>query len=108
MPVDNKHRHHVIPPVDIYKTVDEIVVYLDLPGVRKEQVKLHVEGDRLELVCEKPDERPSLMKGVFQLMEREYGFFRRELILPPGLQPEKAEATMENGVLKVRIPRDPQ
>jgi len=104
MPPDNKHLHHLVPLVDIYKTGEDIIVHIDLPGVKKDQIKLNIEGDRLRLVCEKPDERPSLSKGFFHLMEREYGFFRCEVILPSGLQPEKAEATMDDGVLMVRIP----
>ena len=105
MSTDNKHLHHVVPLVDIYKTAEGVIVYIDLPGVKKDQIKLNIEGDRLQLVCEKPDERPNLSKGFFHLMEREYGFFRCEVVLPPGLQPEKAEAKMDDGVLMVRIPR---
>ncbi|MCK4379025.1 MAG: Hsp20/alpha crystallin family protein [Deltaproteobacteria bacterium] len=106
MPADNKHLHHVVPLVDIYKTGEGVIVYIDLPGVKKDQIKLNIEDNRLQLVCEKPDERPNLSKGFFHLMEREYGFFRRELVLPSGLQPEKAEAKMDDGVLMVRIPWD--
>ncbi len=106
MLTDNKHPHHVVPLVDIYETDEGAIVYIDLPGAKKDQIKLNVEGDRLQLVCEKPDERPNLSKGLFYLMEREYGFFRRGLDLPPGLQPEKAEAKMVDGVLTIRIPRD--
>ena len=106
MPVDRNHLHSLVPLVDIYTTVEDVIVYIDLPGVKKEQVKLAIEGDHLQLVCEKPDERSDLLKGFFHLMEREYGFFRREVVLPSGLQPEKAEAQMDGGVLMIRIPRE--
>ena len=106
MSADRKHLHRIIPPADVSKTGEDVIVYFDLPGVEKEQIKLQVEGDRLQLICQKPDLRPSLIRGVFQLMEREFGFFRRDLLLPSGLQPEKAEATMDNGVLMIRIPLD--
>lgn len=104
MSSEKKHLHHIVPLVDIYKTYEDIAVYIDLPGVEKDQIELNIEGEHLHLVCEKPDDRPSLSKFFFHLMEREYGCFRCEVILPSGLQPEKAEATMDNGVLVVRIP----
>ena len=104
MPSHKKHLHHIVPLVDIYKTGEDIAVYIDLPGVKKEQIELNIEGEHLHLVCEKPDDRPSLAKVFFHLLEREYGCFCCEVTLPPGLQPEKAEATMDNGVLVVRIP----
>ena len=104
MSTGKKHLHHLVPLVDIYQTGDGIIVCIDLPGVEKEQIKLNIEGDRLSLVCEKANRRPRLTRGSFQLLEREYGFYRRELLLPSGLWAEKAEAEMDNGVLVVQIP----
>ena len=107
MSTGKKHLHHLVPLVDIYQTGDGIIVCIDLPGVEKEQIKLNIEGDRLSLVCEKANRRPRLTRGFFQLLEREYGFFRRDLSLPAGLWPEEAEAKMDKGVLEVYIPWKP-
>jgi HSP20 family protein len=104
MSTGRKHLHHLVPLVDIYQTSGGIIVCIDLPGVEKGQIKLNIEGDRLLLTCEKANKRPRLTRGFFQLLEREYGFFRRELLLPSGLWPEKAEAKMDNGVLVIQIP----
>ena len=92
------------PAIDVHQTADEIVVSASLPGVKPEGVKITLTGQTLQISGEfKADEE--VKRDQYLYRERRYGTFNRQLQLPVRVQGEKANATFDNGVLTLHIPK---
>jgi len=92
------------PPIDMYQTPNEVVVKATLPGVKPDDVDITITGDTLTIKGEtKATEEVKREDYLYQ--EHRYGAFSRSVTLPPALLSEKAEATFENGILTLTIPR---
>lgn len=87
-------RHHVAPPVDVYENKDEILILADLPGVTKESLSIQLEKSELVITGPRPDSRGD---DAFD--------FRRTFVVPQGIEAEKVTATLQNGVLRVVLPK---
>jgi HSP20 family protein len=92
------------PRMDIVEEKDSYRMDLDLPGLRKDDIKLAVQNDHLEITGDRKYERREDENG-YERLERSYGSFRRSFRLPEGVDSAKIESTYENGVLTVRIPK---
>jgi len=90
-------------PIDAYRSGDEYIVALDLPGVAPETLEVHVERNVLTV---KGERRPLNLgdKAQLQISERPLGVFARQLFLSDALDTEHIDAGYENGVLVLRIP----
>ena len=97
-------RHGFRPNVDCFHTSEPhaLTVVVELPGVDPESVRV-VAGERL-LVIEGERKRPQVAGRVYQQMEIEYGAFQRQVRLAENVDPERASATFENGVLTIVLP----
>jgi HSP20 family protein len=93
-------------PVDVYATNDEVVVEAILPGVKPEEVDITMEGNALTLAGDTSATVPDREGLLLQEIRR--GRFIRTLTLPEGLEPDKATATFEDGILTLRIPKAEQ
>ena len=93
-----------VPALDVYQTPSEVVVKATLPGLKPEDVSIDITGETLTIKGETKAEH-EIKKEDYLYQERRYGAFSRSLILPSGLKPDKAEATMEDGVLTLTIPK---
>lgn len=89
------------PNLDIYENDREVIVEVELPGVERDDVRVLVLRDRLEIrglkrgfSCSEPGFR-------FLLMEREYGYFQRIINLPRVLDSSSSRAVLKNGVLSI-------
>jgi HSP20 family protein len=92
------------PALDVAETDDAFTVTAELPGMKKEDVKVEFEDGVLSISGEKT--QATEQKGAtYHRMERRYGAFRRALALPTAADGEKAEAKFDNGVLEVRLPK---
>ena len=91
-------------PVDMYETEDSVVVTAAVPGVKPEDIDITVTGDTLTIKGEVKAEK-ELEKANYICRERRYGTFSRSVSLPAGLETDKAEATFENGILRLTIPK---
>ncbi|MBC7218723.1 MAG: Hsp20/alpha crystallin family protein [Hadesarchaea archaeon] len=92
------------PLIDLFEDEDSVTLRAELPGVNKEDIKLNVTDDSLEIkVQRKKETRTETATG--QRMERNYEGFYRYLQLPCKVIPEKATATYNNGILEVKIPK---
>jgi HSP20 family protein len=92
------------PNVDCYHTDDphELTVIVELPGVDPDTVKI-VAGERtLMLVGERV--RPKVDGRVYQQVEIEYGAFQRQVRLPEDVDPERAHARYDRGLLTISLP----
>jgi HSP20 family protein len=94
-------------PVDISTTPDALVVEAALPGVRPEDVDITVEEGVLHIRGTSQTERRE-GAGDYLLQEIRRGEVGRSISLPSGLEPDRAEASFDNGVLTLRIPKAEQ
>jgi HSP20 family protein len=91
------------PRVDVYEKDHIVVVKADLPGMKKEDVQVEVEGDDLIIRGHSKAESEVKQEDYYRT-ERTYGSFYRRMQLPAGVTPEQIEATLTDGVLEVRVP----
>ncbi|MHB8460712.1 MAG: Hsp20/alpha crystallin family protein [Candidatus Limnocylindrales bacterium] len=94
-------------PLDVSATSDEVRVDASLPGFSPEDVEITFEGGTLTISGQTNNEREQ-RDGSFLLQEIRHGSFSRSVSLPDGLEPERARATFDNGVLTIRIPKAEQ
>ena len=93
----------LVPPVDVIEDTTGITLYADLPGVPKDQVSVKVEADTLTIEGRFGLETPSGIEAT----HAEVGIprYRRVFSLSKELDPEKVSAELNQGVLKLRIPK---
>ena len=94
-------------PLDVTTTADALVVEASLPGYRPEDVDITVENGTLTIRAEDRTETSS-DEGAWVVREIARGSVMRTVTLPTGLEADKAQATFEHGVLKLRIPKAEQ
>jgi HSP20 family protein len=94
------------PDIEIYQRNDEFVVRADLPGLRKEDVRIDVTDNALTIQGERRQEEETERGGVYR-SERSYGSFYRTIPLPEGAITDQAKATFKNGVLEITLPAPP-
>ncbi len=92
------------PRLDVHETDNELCVVAELPGVAPSDVDVRVEGDVLTLSGEKKNESEQKQPN-YHVMERSYGRFQRSLQLPFSPDAQQVDASFDNGVLTVRIPK---
>jgi len=98
-------ERHFEPVVDWTETEHEFVMSVDLPGVKKDDVKIEVQGNTLLLSGERKKEMSADKKAKYQTYERSYGFFQRRFTLPTTVDADKIEARFEDGVLELMFPK---
>jgi HSP20 family protein len=91
------------PTVDIQRCSGDLVVTAELPGLKKEEVKVEVTDDALVIQGERNREHKEDHEG-YHRYERNYGKFYRSIPLPEGTIAEQAKAEMTNGLLKITVP----
>ena len=95
-----------VPLVDIQETDNEFIVKADLPEVKKEEVKVHLENGVLAIEGERCQEKEEKGKR-FHRLEREYGKFVRRFAMPTEIDAGKVRAEFKEGVLNVFLPKAP-
>lgn len=92
-----------VPNTDVYACVDGLVVKVELAGMRREDLELTIEGNRLRISGQRPDESRAA-QCKFLVMEIHYGSFESVIELPPGYDLSLAKAAYQNGFLRVDVP----
>lgn len=90
------------PQVDLAEDDDHFRVRVDLPGLERDDVQLHVESNRLVLSARQEREREEEREG-WVMRERVSGSFVRTLPLPAAVQPDSCSAKMKSGVLEIEL-----
>ena len=93
-----------VPPMDLVEAEDHFVLKADLPGLAESDVKLEVQDGTLTISGERKAEHEEREKGWYRI-ERSFGSFSRSLTLPDGVDLDRIEASFNDGVLEVRIPK---
>jgi HSP20 family protein len=92
------------PAIDIYETKDDLVVSVELPGVREKDVHLSMTGDILTLRGQRVADH-HVKEENYHRIERWSGSFERDIPLPIPVQADRVRATYRDGVLEVRLPK---
>ena len=93
-----------IPAVDIYETAQkDVVVKLDLPGVKREDIKVSFENHTLAVEGERKASGEAAEQ--FHRTERGAGTFRRSFTLPVTVDGSRVDASYQDGVLTIKLPR---
>ena len=91
------------PGIDVFERDNRLVTKIDLPGLKKEDIKVEVTDGHLAISGDRKREEEE--KGEqFYRCEREYGSFYRAVPLPEGVKFEDVKATFADGVLEVSVP----
>lgn len=90
--------------LDITTDENNVVVRTAVPGVREEDINVEVNGDMLTITAESKSEREDSRRNWY-MREMRYGRFARSVRLPEGVNADKAEATLENGILTIKLPK---
>jgi HSP20 family protein len=94
-------------PVDLSETEEEVIVKASLPGVKNEDLQISVTGDTLTIKGETQSDQED--KGhSFYRRERRFGTFQRSFALPAKVDADQADASFENGVLTLHLPKIPE
>ncbi len=90
-------------PVDVVSEQNEFVLTALLPGVKNEDLDIQIVNETVSIQGQLPDHRDE--HASYLLQERPAGRFSRVLTLPAELDASKAEASLEDGVLTLRVPK---
>jgi HSP20 family protein len=91
------------PPVDVYQDKDQFTVVAEVPGMKKEELEISLNGDTLTISgVRKSEEKEDDQR--FRT-ERFFGRFQRSLTLPSAVNAEKVKASYKDGVLEVVFPK---
>lgn len=87
------------PAIDFEEKDNQYLVTCDLPGMKKEEIKIELSDNVLNISGERTREN----KAEGRYTERSYGKFMRSITLPAHVSPEKVQAHFENGVLHITL-----
>lgn len=98
-------RPVLAPAVDIFENAEEYRVVADLPGVRQQDVDIGLEQGELTVFAKREVLREGEGEGEALALSRREGDFRRVFRIPQGVDATRVEASLDNGVLQVRLPK---
>jgi HSP20 family protein len=90
--------------IDLYQTDSEVIIQAPIAGVKKEDLDIMIENDVIVIKGRREEPEETEEKNYFY-QECYWGPFSRQVIMPVEGDPSRAEATMKNGILTIRIPR---
>lgn len=90
------------PRVDIAETDKEFLIKVEIPEVKKEDVKVNVDNGILNIRGERKQEKEEVGKR-FHRVERHYGLFTRSFTLPDNVDEAKIKASFKDGMLNIQI-----
>ena len=93
-----------IPAVDLVEKEDHFILRTEIPGIKKDDIDISITDDTVTIKGEMKKEKEE--KGnTYYLAERIYGSFGRCVRIPKTVNPEKAQATLKDGVLEIKLPK---
>jgi HSP20 family molecular chaperone IbpA len=98
------HQDEWLPDMDMFEEEGKVVVRLDLPGMKREDIDVAVEGDMLVVRGQRQEDK-EIKEENYYCAERAPGAFYRSIRIPEGTSPDAIEAAYKDGVLEVRLPR---
>ena len=100
----NEETDKLAMPVEIDEKEKEYCVKAELPGVKKEDLDIDIEKNRLTINAKKHEEHKEDSKG-YRKSEFKYGEFSRTVYFPEEIDIEKTQAKLEHGILRIEAPK---
>lgn len=92
------------PPVDVYETPEEILIYMEIPGVDKPRFKVSYHDGQLTITGHREQLLPEELVKIHR-MEIDTGKFLRRMKIDMEIREEEIEAEYNDGFLRIRIPK---
>ncbi len=92
------------PSIDVVETDREVIARAEMPGLEKENIKINLTEDRLEISAETKKEEEKREKG-YVYREMRSGSYYRAIALPSPVDPNNAQASYKNGILEIKMPK---
>jgi HSP20 family protein len=94
-------------PLDVYATADEVVIIAIVPGIQAEDLEISINQNTVTLTGKMPNVAASVegKDATWYLHELPYGVFQRSITLPMDVDGSRADASSENGILRLRLPK---
>ena len=96
-----------VPPIDAFTTDEELVVHMELPGMKADDVDISVQDGVLTVRGERYD-NIDVKEDNWLRRERFIGSFERSFTLPEGTESQAIKASFDDGILELRIPHPPE
>lgn len=90
--------------IDVYQTENDIVIKSTIAGVKPEDLDVSINNDMVTVKGERKNEE-IVESGNYYYQECYWGSFSRSVLLPVDVIPEKADASLKNGILTIRLPK---
>lgn len=101
----SEHEGGILPPVDIYECSNLIHIEIEVPGVKKNNISLTLEGGALQIEAVKQNEDKGETKKNHICMERSFGTIKRRIDLKWACDTNRVKAVLKNGLLTITIPK---
>ena len=95
------------PKVNVIEKKKKVIVEAELPGMEKEDIHVHLEGDHLVIEGERREESETEEEGYVR-KESRYGSFRRAVPVGAGVDPAQVKAKFKNGMVRIEMPKPTQ
>ncbi len=92
------------PRMDLSETDDAFRIRLDVPGMTKDDIAINLQNNTLTVSGERSSERQKDGEEYVRV-ERAFGTFHRTFTLPDAVDPDRVEATYDEGVLTINVPK---
>ena len=100
--VHSSHATHWKPNTDIYEEEDNVVIRIELAGVKREDISLLLKDGKLIITGERCENRNNA-KVVYHQLEMNYGEFKRVILIPESIEHNDIEAIFKEGILYISI-----
>ena len=101
---DGKRQESWLPAVDVFDTKEAVVLKAELAGMKPDDIQIEVEDNVLTIKGERRFAE-KVEEDRYYRIERRFGSFQRSLALPQGVKADDIQASYEDGILEVRVPR---
>jgi len=93
-----------MPAIDLFQTDNDVVVKAAVPGLSADDINISLTADVLTLKGDYKQE-DDVKDAQYHIREHRHGMFERSIMLPASVQPEKAKAEFEKGILSITLPK---
>jgi len=96
-----------MPPTDFKETAKSYELAVELPGMKREDIEVSLQGDALTIQGQKSEEAEEA-QASYRVSERRFGRFERTFPLPDDVDASHIDASFRDGVLRISLPKTPE
>lgn len=99
------NNHAFLPACEVRNKDDRYLISMDIPGMKKDEIKVELNGNLLSVSGERKSEKEEKKDGQYR-SERSYGYFERSFTVPDQIKAEQITSEYKDGVLNISVPKD--